>query len=166
MKNEKICSSEIKIIINKSSYKIFYLYNSYTTFQDLLEYLARLIPSLNICDCYEFEYSGQKSYLNNEKISKDSLIINYSQKLDRLYLNKPIKNCGHSKYNYLKGTKKDIYSFFQNGQNTIRNLENKINKLEQDLKLKNNESDDFDFDDFNDISKKMNNIYEEIKEVK
>ena len=66
----------------------------------------------------------------------------------------------------MKGTKKDIYSFFQNGQNTIRNLENKINKLEQDLKLKNNESDDFDFDDFNDISKKMNNIYEEIKEVK
>jgi len=33
--------------------------------------------------------------------------------------------------------------------------------LEQDLKLKNNE-----MDDFNDISKKINNIYEEIKDVK
>ena len=54
MNHEEIYAIDFRIINNNtSSFKISYSYNKYTTFQDLLGYLARLIPSFNICDCYE-----------------------------------------------------------------------------------------------------------------
>ena len=142
MKNEKIVNTDIKIRINNNSlFKFSYSYNCNTTFQDLLEHLARLIPHFDICDCYEFEIFGQPLYLNIGKIPKDSQISNYSHKLDRLSLNKKNINCNHSNDNYLKATKRDIYSFFQSRQKSTKILENKINQQEHDLQLKNKEAD-------------------------
>ena len=153
MKNEKIYSNDIKIRINNSNFKLAYSYNNYTTFQDLLEHLARLF---DICDCYEFEISGQYPYLNNAKISKDSLISNYEQKLDKLNLYRKNMICNHSNNNYLRLTKKDIYSFFQNRQKLTHNLENKIKTLEEELKLKNKEVNDLK----NNLEKLMKNSYD------
>ena len=134
MNHEAIHSSDFRIKINNSSIvKIIYSYNKYTTFQDLLEYLARLIPSFNICNCYEFEIS-------NEKISKDSLICNYSKKLDKINLSKKNQSCEHSFNNFLKEPKIFLLSLIQDMQKTILDLYNKINKankLEKDLNLKN-----------------------------
>ena len=134
MNHEAIHSSDFRIKINNSSIvKIIYSYNNYTTFQDLLEYLVRLIPSFNICNCYEFEIS-------NEKISKDSLICNYSKKLDKINLSKKNQSCEHSFNNFLKEPKIFLLSLIQDMQKTILDLYNKINKvnkLEKDLNLKN-----------------------------
>ena len=134
MKDEEIYKIDFRIKINNtSSFKIYYSYNKYTTFQDLLEYLARLIPSFNICDCYEF--------IINEvgKISNDSLICNYYRKLDKLNLYTKNKSCNHSFNNYLKKPKIFLLSLLQDMQKTILNLYNKINKvnkLENDLNSK------------------------------
>ena len=134
MNHEAIHSSDFRIKINNSSIvKIIYSYNNYTTFQDLLEYLVRLIPSFNICNCYEFEIS-------NEKISKDSLICNYSKKLDKINLSNKNQSCEHSFNNFLKEPKIFLLSLIQDMQKTILDLYNKINKvnkLEKDLNLKN-----------------------------
>ena len=135
MNHEEIYAIDFRIIINNtSSFKIYYSYNKYTTFQDLLEYLARLIPSFNICNCYEFIINKVG------KISKDSLICNYYRKLDKINLYTKNKSCNHSFNNYLKEPKISLLSSLQDMQKTILNLYNKINKvnkLKNDLNLKN-----------------------------
>ena len=104
--NETISGVDFKLTINNtSSFKIYYSYNNNTTFQDLLEYLARLFTSLNICDCYQFEINEVG------KISKDSKICNYYKKLGKLNLyKKNDNNCNHSNNNYLKEGKKSLVS--------------------------------------------------------
>ena len=104
--NETISRVDFKLRINNtSSFKIYYSYNNNTTFQDLLEYLARLFTSLNICDCYQFEINEVG------KISKDSKICNYYKKLGKLNLyKKNDNNCNHSNNNYLKEGKKSLVS--------------------------------------------------------
>ena len=126
MKKENINRNEIKITINNSPYKIIYYYNGYTTFQDLLEYLASFITSFNICDCYEFEYYFVK-------ISKNSRLVDYSSRFGDLYLRMNNKNCNHSNDNYLFETKKYIYDL-------KTDMENKLKKLENELFLKSNEA--------------------------
>ena len=135
MNHEEIHKIDFRIKINNTSnFKIYYSYNKYTTFQDLLEYLARLIPSFNICDCYEF--------IINEvgQISKDSLICNYYKKLDKLNLyKKNDNNCNHPFNNYLKEPKIFLLSLLQDMEKTISNLYNTINKVENDFNSKNTE---------------------------
>ena len=126
MKKENINRGEIKITINNSPFKIIYYYNGYTTFQDLLEYLASFITSFNICDCYEFEYYFVK-------ISKNSRLVDYSSRFGDLYLRMNNKNCNHSNDNYLFETKKYIYDL-------KTDMENKLKKLEHELFLKSNEA--------------------------
>ena len=134
MNQEEIYTIDFRIIINNSSIvKICYSYNKYTTFQDLLEYLARLIPSFNICDCYEFIINKVG------KISKDSLIRNYHRKLDKINLYTKNKSCYHSFNNYLKVPKIFLLSSIQEMEKTISNLYNKINKVNNDLNSKNTE---------------------------
>ena len=49
-------NAQIKINIQGyGNANIFYSYNDNTSFQDLLEYVAFLIPSANICQCSNFK---------------------------------------------------------------------------------------------------------------
>ena len=86
---------QIKIKISgQSCGNIYYSFNKESKFQYLLEHLAFLFPSLNICECYEFYIDNQYSPYNKIKIKKESLLSDYSGYLNtnnNLYLDKKIK---------------------------------------------------------------------------
>ena len=127
-------------INNNFYYKIAYSYNINTTFQDLLEYFSSLFPSLDVCPCYDFSVESNH---NKQRVTKDSLIRNYSQYFNKLCIDKNNNIvCSHLNNNYLKSSKETIISFFQNEkkQNEIivRNNFDKVNKEKMLLQEKNN----------------------------
>lgn len=131
----------IKIKIKGELFTVAYSYNKKTTFKDLLEYLGFLLPSFDICQCYEFNINNWNN--NNQNIPKDSLISSYSKYLDDLFLDQKEKNCFHINDNYLKKSKEDIYLYFQDDNIQIENdmeinNQNNIGNLKIDLEKKNN----------------------------
>ena len=147
---------QIKIKISgQSCGNIYYSFNKESKFQYLLEHLAFLFPSLNICECYEFYIDNQYSPYNKIKIKKESLLSDYSGYLNtnnNLYLDKKKKSCSHSKDSYLNFSKEEIFSSFQeNNEKLIE--ENK--SLNEQIKNKNKTIKDLRTE----ISKSDNNNY-------
>ena len=107
---------KIDILVNDKTYSIYYSYNDNTTFQDLLEYFSFLIPSLNICQCYNFQAFENKKNIDNNLIiiSKCSKITDYQDYLKNLRIIKVQKNCLHIQSNNLINSKEKIISFFEN----------------------------------------------------
>ena len=82
-----------QIQINIQDYgnaSINYSYNNSTTFQDFLEYLVYLIPTVNICKCSTLYYKSDNinNYYNNfnnyQAIKLDNKIYDYRFYLSNL----------------------------------------------------------------------------------
>ena len=105
---------------------INYSYHDNTCFQDLLEYVAYLIPSANICQCSKFKYYD---YDYNYDIPLDKKVYNFKNQFNKLCLNKNKKNCKCNAF-FLNHSK---YLLFQNYMSQINNLEKKNNLNEQKI---------------------------------
>ena len=145
-----INNTEVKIFIFEKKYSIYYSYNYKSTFQDLLEYIAYLLPELNICECFGFIALNNNFYYNNNNkyflIPNNNLISNYTSYLKDLYLNNIGKMyCTKHENNYLKYSKKSLFAFLEREKNSNYSLqkENKNNKSEIiNLKDKNKQNND------------------------
>ena len=81
---EKIFLAQIKIYIEGYGITdLNYTYNSNTSFQDLLEYIAYLIPSANICQCSKFQYGDYNYYKN---IQLDKKLYDFKKQFNKLSL--------------------------------------------------------------------------------
>ena len=122
--------NKIEIILeNFGKIKFNYAYNKYTTFQDLLEFVALLCPRNNICPCFRFKYKGYEGY---REISNTKTIFSFDKKLRELYLFNSRRGdcfCEESTKDYLKKSKINI----------INELNKKIEYLSR--KLQNNEKE-------------------------
>ena len=114
---------------NFGKIKFNYAYNKFTTFQDLLEFVALLCPRNNICPCFRFKYKGYEGY---REISNTKTIFSFDKKLRELYLFNSRRGdcfCEELTKDYLKQSK--IY--------IINELNKKIEYLSR--KLQNNEKE-------------------------
>ena len=135
-------NKQIKVTINSQNCgNIYYSFNKESKFQDLLEYLAFLFPTLNICECYEFSSSNQNTPSNKINIKKESLLSDYSSYLNTsniLYLDKMNKICSHSHNNYyLNFSKEQIFSSYQEKNEKNKELINENKSLNEQIKNKN-----------------------------
>ena len=126
---------KIIITVNNLDYSFYYSCNQNTTFLDLLEYFAFLVPSLKICQCYHFQASKDKKNFDENCliISSNSKIAEYSDYLSDLILVKAKNNCIHYNLYYLLYSKHNIVSYFQE---CIKKLNDKKNKEIAELKKK------------------------------
>ena len=130
---------KINITLNNLPYSFYYSYGQNTTFQDLLEYFAFLDPSLNLCQCCQFQASKDKKSYDEQCliISNNSKIHEYSDYLNNLYIIKNKDKCKHCNSNYLKFSKKDIYSYFLKEIEKLMGQKNKeISELKQQMENK------------------------------
>ena len=135
-----ITNTEVKIYFQKKNYSIYYSYNYNSTFQDLLEYIAYLLPELNICECFEFiaQNNNFNYYYNNNKeyfsIPNNYLISKYTSYLKGLYLNNNGQlYCPKHNINYLNYSKKSLFSFLQNEINSYNSLKEKNKNNESEI---------------------------------
>ena len=148
----------INISIDNQIFSIAYTFNQKTTFQDLLEYFVYLYPSLNICQCYDFQIM-----LNNYNyfpIAKETKITEYSNYLNnlQLYNNNQMK-CVHDNYNFLLFSKINIFNILSKQINVLNNNKSKeITELNNKNKLLN------DINKNNDILKEL--LSDKNKEIK
>ena len=128
--------SKIHISIKNTEYSFNYLYNKVTTFQELLEYIAFYLPSLNICGCYNFQAAEHKNNFDDQciLITKNCKIADYSNYLKKLRLKNNNNNCLHSdkNKNYLLYSKQEIISIYEKEKAA---LNERIYELENTLKL-------------------------------
>jgi len=117
--------SKIHISIKNTEYSFSYLYKKDTTFQELFEYIAFHLPSLNICQCYNFQAAEHKNNFDDQciLITKNCKIVDYSNYLKKLRLfNNNHNNCLHSNKNYLLYSKQEIISYFEKKITPLRQL--------------------------------------------
>ena len=139
-------------------YSFYYACNSNTTFYDLLEFLIFLIPSLNLCQCYQFQANKDKKKSDEQcfTISETSKVEQYADYLNVLRLKKSKHNCNHAYRAYLIHSKKAIINHYQKSignlkeskdkeieslKNEINNLKNEINNLKNEINSQKNEID-------------------------
>ena len=139
-------------------YSFYYACNSNTTFYDLLEFLIFLIPSLNLCQCYQFQANKDKKKSDEQcfTISETSKVEQYVDYLNVLRLKKSKHNCNHAYRAYLIHSKKAIINHYQKSignlkeskdkeieslKNEINNLKNEINNLKNEINSQKNEID-------------------------
>ena len=151
------------LLEDNTNINFIYSYDSQSTFNDLLEYIAYLKPNLNICPCYKFQYKeNYYSYFSNKfsDINMKDKIANYANKNTSYKILKKYRKCNCIYKNYLNKTKIEIIDYYENKLNTkkqiitdkdnninslgtqITNLNNRINELIRDkrtLESKNSE---------------------------
>ena len=125
-------------IQGKKPQTIFYSFNEYSTFEDLLEYIIYLFQDKTICHCFSFSYNIHIFRKVNIISLKNNIFEFYKSKdSNTLYLSlsKIRQDCNCNKYLYFK-SKKDI---FDNFVNSYKNLEiqkedevKKFNQLKQE----------------------------------
>ena len=95
---------KIIITLNDKEYCFYYSCNDDATFQNLLEFFASLVPSLNICQCYHFRVAQYDNQLENQyqNIPKNSKISDYSYYLNNLQLFNNQNECQHKNNNFLQ----------------------------------------------------------------
>ena len=130
-----IYNNQIKINFENNDFFSFnYTYNNKTSFEDLLDYIAKLLPNKNICPCFSFQCLDKDN--NNDQyynISNDYKIYTYQKYLNYLKLlnnNDKICHCNFIiKDNYTK-TKNEIFKYFSDIINTLNNkIIHKKNKI-------------------------------------
>ena len=104
---------KIKLSINNLDYSFYYSCNASTTFQDLLEYFSFLVPYLNICQCYRFYLKADNKKNKDFVYSLDSKVIDFSDNLDKLVIQKDNDKCEHDYQNFWLFSKQKIISYFQ-----------------------------------------------------
>ena len=114
---------------NSNSYTFNYSYNENTSFQDLLEFVAFLLPELDICQCNTFKIINPKN--KNDKNNKFSDIINES----KIFKNKMLLNNLYYKGNIQCSCKSIYKNCFKNSKKVIIDY---LNELEQS-KIKDSE---------------------------
>ena len=116
---------KIKITLNNLEYSFYYSYNDHTTFLDLLEYFAYLIPSLKLCECYQFQSVKDKKNSDGDCIiiTHNCKIADFSEKLKDLMIKKITNRCNHS--DFLLHSKKDIINAYK------KELGKKIKEIEE-----------------------------------
>ena len=120
---------KIKLSINNLDYSFYYSCNASTTFQDLLEYFSFLVPYLNICQCYRFYLKADNKKNKDFVYSLDSKVIDFSDNLDKLVIQKNNDKCEHDYQNFWLFSKQRIISYFQK---YIDNLNKEIYKLKNE----------------------------------
>ena len=120
---------KIKLSINNLDYSFYYSCNASTTFQDLLEYFSFLVPYLNICQCYRFYLKADNKKNKDFVYSLDSKVIDFSDNLDKLVIQKDNDKCEHDYQNFWLFSKQKIISYFQK---YIDNLNKEIYKLKNE----------------------------------
>ena len=120
---------KIKLSINNLDYSFYYSCNASTTFQDLLEYFSFLVPYLNICQCYRFYLKADNKKNKDFVYSLDSKVIDFSDNLDKLAIQKDNDKCEHDYQNFWLFSKQKIISYFQK---YIDNLNKEIYKLKNE----------------------------------
>ena len=120
---------KIKLSINNLDYSFYYSCNASTTFQDLLEYFSFLVPYLNICQCYRFYLKADNKKNKDFVYSLDSKVIDFSDNLDKLAIQKDNDKCEHDYQNFWLFSKQKIISYFQK---YIDNLNKEIHKLKNE----------------------------------
>ena len=138
-----IYNAQIKVNIQSyGTTEIYYSYNDNTDFQDLLEYIAYLIPNANICQCSKFKYINNNvnnhfNFFNYSDIRLDEKLMYFQSHFSNLYLSKIniICNCNSK---YLKSSKYLIYQNFMDQYNNLKKKNNlneqKISSLEKEKK--------------------------------
>ena len=131
---------KIIITLNDKEYCFYYSCSNDATFQNLLEFFASLVPTLNICQCYQF-YKAKDKKSNNLQIAHNSKIVEYTDFLDNLILKKIKGKCSYSNPNYFSYSKKSIIDFFIKTFETNNTNKNKeiceFKKKIQDYQKKN-----------------------------
>ena len=74
---------KIIITLNDKEYCFYYSCSNDATFQNLLEFFASLVPTLNICQCYQF-YKAKDKKSNNLQIAHNSKIVEYNSDEDEI----------------------------------------------------------------------------------
>ena len=120
---------KIKLSINNLDYSFYYSCNASTTFQDLLEYFSFLVPYLNVCQCYRFYLKADNKKNKDFVYSLDSKVIDFSDNLDKLVIQKDNDKCEHDYQNFWLFSKQKIISYFQK---YIDNLNKEIYKLKNE----------------------------------
>ena len=163
-------------------YSFYYACNSNTTFYDLLEFLIFLIPSLNLCQCYQFQANKDKKKSDEQcfTISETSKVEQYVDYLNVLRLKKSKHNCNHAYRAYLIHSKKAIINHYQKSignlkeskdkeieslKNEINNLKNEINNLKNEINSQKNEIDSLKKEN-NSLKNERNIQKNEIEELK
>jgi len=120
---------KIKLSINNLDYSFYYSCNASTTFQDLLEYFSFLVPYLNVCQCYRFYLKADNKKNKDFVYSLNSKVIDFSDNLDKLVIQKYNDKCEHDYQNFWLFSKQKIISYFQK---YIDNLNKEIYKLKNE----------------------------------
>ena len=132
---------KIYLTYNNLEYSFYYACNQKTTFNELLEYFASLMPSLNLCPCFQFQSNKDKKKDDDQGIiiSDSSKIVEFSDCLGNLELKRVKKKCVHST-KILTYSKKQIIEYFQKEieKQAIKN-NNKINQLMNKIQSLSNE---------------------------
>ena len=137
---------KIKISLNGLEYSLYYSCDDKATFQDLLEYFSFLVHSSNICQCYKF-YSYKDKKTNNAQsfqISNNQKIIEFSDYLKNLIIQKYNNKCEHSNQNYMLYSKNYIANYYQN---KIAQLYKQIEILQENKVMLNQPNNRKDFYD-------------------
>ena len=134
------CSKPIKISINnKENFSFHYAFNQFTTFNDLLEFIAYNYPEVDLCPCFRFK-------INNEnEISNDTKVIDYIVKYSAFQLidNDPERKCVYNTLykDYLKKSKLEIFQKYIQKEKT--EIEKEIEKLNEKIKSLENEIESY-----------------------
>ena len=107
---------KINITLNKLDYSFYYSFNNDSTFLDLLEYFAYLVPSLKLCECYQFQSTKDKTNFDEEclLISHNSKIADFRENLINLVIKKIPNKCVHYRSKFLCYSKKAIINYYEN----------------------------------------------------
>ena len=161
---------KIFVTLDGLEYSFYYACNQKTTFYDLLEFIIFLIPSLNLCQCYQFQANKDKKKSDEQcfTISETSKIAQYADYLDVLRLKKSRHNCNHSYKTYLIHSKKSIIHSYQNYMDSleesknreINSLNDEINSLKDEINNQKNEINSLN-DEINRQKNEINNLKNE-----
>ena len=130
---------KINISVNNIAHTFYYSCNQATTFSDLIEYFAFLVPYLNICKCYQIYGAKENENIETQCfiISPQSRVEQFKSVLCNIILKKNQNICQHNKFNFLLSSKKNIISYFQNiiyqKDREIEQKNKRINELEQTI---------------------------------
>ena len=133
---------KIFLTLDGLEYSFYYACNQNTTFYDLLEFLIFLIPSLNLCQCYQFQANKDKKKSDEQcfTISETSKIAQYADYLNVLRLKKSKHICNHSYKKYLIHSKKSIIHYYQKYMDSLEESKDKeINSLNDEINSQKNE---------------------------
>ena len=130
---------KINISVNNIVHTFYYSCNQATTFSDLIEYFAFLVPYLNICKCYQIYGAKENENIETQCfiISPQSRVEQFKSVLCNIILKKNRNICQHNKLNFLLSSKKNIIYYFQNiiyqKDREIEQKNKRINELEQTI---------------------------------